>query len=49
MSLPQVSGMSVKNGAVFLNVCSKILNQNKVDKKISNLVYHPVQSDLKNS
>ena len=42
VSLPQVGGMSVKNWAVFLNLRSKILNQNKVDKRFRNSVYCPV-------
>ncbi len=40
--------MSVKNGAVFLYLCSKILYQNKVDKRFRNSVHHPVYRKQKN-
>ena len=37
-----VGNISVKNGAKLLNLRSRILNQNKVDKRFRNLGYCPV-------
>ncbi len=42
MSLPDVGDTSVKNGAKLLNLCSRILNESKVDKSFRNLVNCPV-------